>query len=90
MSRLDQRGVGALVVEDPVRILEANDLVMLHQIDAIGLQTAQRLVELPRRLAFRAAVDLGHQEDLVAIAVAERLAHADLAGAVVVVPASCP
>ena len=34
-----------------------------------------------------AAVDLGHEEDLVAIAAGERLAHADFAGAVVVVPA---
>ena len=63
---------------------------MLHEIDAIGLQPAQRLVELPRRLRFDAAVDLGHEEDLLAVAVPERLAHPDLALALVVVPASCP
>ena len=36
---------------------------------------------------FGAAIDFGHEEDFVAIAVAERLAHADLAVAVVIVPA---
>ena len=36
---------------------------------------------------FGPAVDLGHQEDLLAVAVAERLAHADFAAAAVVVPA---
>ncbi len=34
-----------------------------------------------------AAVDLGHEEGLLAISVAQRLAHADFAGAAVVVPA---
>src|SRR4029453_2702850 len=35
----------------------------------------------------RAAVDLGHQQDLRAVPVAQRLAHAQLAAAVVIVPA---
>ena len=38
LPRLEQRSVGALLVEDPVGILEADDLVMLHEIDAIGLE----------------------------------------------------
>src|SRR5262249_33274976 len=46
-----------------------------------------RLVDLPDRAVARAAIDLRHQEDLRAIAVAQRLAHAQLAAAVVVVPA---
>src|SRR5216684_8074391 len=60
---------------------------MLNQVDAVGLQTLQRFVELPRGFGFRAAVDLRHQERLPPVAVAKRLAHADLAGAFVVVPA---
>ena len=87
LSRLDERSVGAVVVEDAVRILVAQDLVVLDQVDAVGLQATQRLVDLPRGLFFRAAVDLGHQEDFAPVAVAECFAHADLAGAVVVVPA---
>ena len=50
------------------------------------LSRLQRLVELPGCLLLRAAVDLGHQEHLVPIAVLEGLAHPDLALAVVVVP----
>ena len=46
---LDQRRVGAVLVEDAVRILVADDLVVLDQVDAVGLQAAERLVELPRR-----------------------------------------
>ena len=67
-------------------IVEADDLVVLDQIDAVGLQPAERFVELPRRPPLRPAVDLGHQEDALAVAVAERLAHPQLALAVVVVP----
>jgi len=85
-ARLDQRGVRAFAIEHAVRIFEADHLVVLDQIDAVGLQAVERLVQLPRRLLLRAAVDLGHQEHLVAIPVGERLAHADLARAVVVVP----
>jgi hypothetical protein len=60
--------------------------VELHQVDAIGLQPAQRLVDLARRALLAAAVDLGHEKRFVAIAVAQRLSHADLARPAVVVP----
>jgi hypothetical protein len=59
----------------------------LQQIDAIGLEPAKRLVDLARRRVLVAPVDLGHQEGALTIAVTERLAHADLALPVVVVPA---
>jgi hypothetical protein len=85
-ARLQERGVGALLVEDAVRVVEAKDLVVLHQIDAVGPEAAKRLVELPGRLRLRSAVDLGHQEDAVPVAVAQRLAHPELAPALVVVP----
>jgi hypothetical protein len=39
-----------LVIEHPVRIFEAEHLMVLNEIDAVGLQTTQRLVELPRGL----------------------------------------
>ena len=47
LPRLEERRVGAVVVEDAVRILVADDLVVLDQVDAVGLQAAQGLVELP-------------------------------------------
>ncbi len=60
--------------------------VKLHQVDVIGLQPLQRLVELATVGALL-AVDLGHQENLLAVAVPQSLPHPDFALAVVVVPA---
>src|SRR6267378_1087717 len=84
---VDERTVGAFPVEDAMWIVIPQDLVMLHEIDAIGLQTLERLVELPRRFCIGSPVDLGHEKDLLSVAVPERLSHAGLALAVVVVPA---
>ncbi len=41
IARFDQRGVGALFVEDAMRIFEAKYLVMLNQIDVIDLHALQ-------------------------------------------------
>jgi hypothetical protein len=35
-----------------VRVVEAYNLVVLHQIDVIGLQAAERLVQLSHRFLF--------------------------------------
>src|SRR6185295_11640820 len=86
-ARLAESGIGAVFVEDAMRILIAEDLVVLDQIDAVGLQATQRLFQLPRSFLFRAAVDFGHQEYFAPVAVAQRFAHADLTRAIVVVPA---
>ena len=51
------------------------------------LQARSDCVDLLGGGLLRAAVDLRHQEDLLPVAVAQRLAHAHLALAVVVVPA---
>src|ERR1700730_154006 len=84
---VDERAIGPFVVEDSMRIVVAHDLVMLDEIDAIGLQPLERLVELPHRFRVRPPVDLRHQKDLVAVAIPERLSHPGLARAAVVVPA---
>jgi hypothetical protein len=52
LSCFDQRPVGALLIEDPMRIFEAEHLVMLYKVDAVRVQPAQRLVELPGSLLF--------------------------------------
>jgi len=44
-----RRTVGAFLVEDAMWIVRTQDLMVLHEIDAIGLQPLERLVELPRR-----------------------------------------
>jgi hypothetical protein len=73
--------------EDPVGVLQPDDLVELQQVDHVGLQPPEGLVELLGGGLPGPAVDLGHQEDLLAVAVAQGLAHADFAAAVVIVPA---
>ena len=73
--------------EDALGVGFADDLVDLHEIDPVGLEALERLVDLPRRGLALAAVDLRHEEDAVAVAVAERPPHPPLALAVVVVPA---
>src|SRR5207244_844134 len=79
-----QRTVGP---EHPLRVRHPDHLVELHEVDAVGLEPAQRLIDLLRRRLPVATVDLGHEKHFVAIAVAQRLAHADLARPTVVVPA---
>jgi hypothetical protein len=60
--------------------------MVLDQVDAVGLQAAERFVQLADCFLLRAAVDLGHQEDLLPIAALQRLPHPELALALVVVP----
>src|SRR5256712_2124291 len=79
-----QRAVRA---EHAFRIRHADHLVELHEVDAVGLEPAERFLDLLRGALLAAAVDLGHQKRFLAIAVAERLSHAELARATVVVPA---
>ena len=43
---LDHRLHGAALGEDAVRILEADDLVELQQVDVVGLEPPQRFVDL--------------------------------------------
>src|SRR6266852_8811057 len=62
-------------------------IVELQEIDGIGLEAPQRLVNLAGCAFAGAGVKLGHQESLLAVSVAQGLAHADFAGAAVIVPA---
>jgi len=55
----------------------------------LGLEPPQRFINLRGRGLLGLAVNFGHEEGFVAVAVAQRLAHADFTVAVVVVPAVC-
>src|SRR5712664_1035319 len=70
-----------------LRIRHADYFMELHEVDAVGLEPAQRFLDLLGGALPAAAVDLGHEKRLVAVAVAQRLSHAELARATVVVPA---
>src|ERR1700681_4203554 len=87
LASFDQGGVGAVFGKNAMRIFEANDLVMLNQIDAIDLQTCERFIQLFRRFLLRPTVDLGHHKSPRTVAVAQGLAHASLTGALVIIPA---
>src|SRR5262249_21652489 len=73
--------------EDPLWIIEADDLVKLHQIDVVGPEPPEGLVDLLGGGGLGASVDLRHQERALAVSVLERVPHAALALAAVVVPA---
>src|SRR6266478_1713882 len=73
--------------KNAIRVRVANDFVELEQIDPVGLQAAQRLVDLTRGSGFCASVNLGHQKRFFAVTIAQRIAHADFTLAAVVVPA---
>ena len=86
LLRFQHRLQGAALGEEAIGVLHADVLVELDQVDVIGLQPLERFVDLLGRRLLRAAVELGHEEDLLPIAVAKGLAHADFALALVVVP----
>ena len=86
LPRRQQGGVGAVIGEDAVRVFEAEHLVMLDQVDAVGFQPAQRLFELPGRFLPGAPVDLRHQKRPVAVPVAQGPPHPPLTLPAVVVP----
>jgi hypothetical protein len=58
----------------------------LQQIDGIRLEPLERLIKLLGGGLPGASIDFGHEENLLAVAVTQSLAHADFALAVVVIP----
>jgi hypothetical protein len=60
---------------------------MLKQIDAIGLEALEGHVNLTRGQILSSRIDLGHQKHFIAIAAPrERVPHANLTAALVVIP----
>jgi hypothetical protein len=73
--------------EYSIRVVEPQDFVELHQIDAISFQSRQRFIELRSGRLFSAAVDLGHQKGFIAIAALGKCrAHPFFAVSMTVVP----
>ena len=50
--------------ENPIGVLEADNLVNLEEVDSVRLQACQRLIDLFGGLLPRAAVHFGHEKDL--------------------------
>src|SRR5207247_10283130 len=71
-----QRTVGP---EHPRRVRHPDHLVEVHEVDAVGLEPAQRLIDLLRRRVLCATVGLGLAKRVVATAVAARPPPADAA-----------
>src|SRR5262249_3985061 len=53
----------------------------------IDSEPLQRFIELARCFPFGSAVDLGHEESLVAISITQCFSYTSFAGAIVIVPA---
>jgi len=79
LPRLEHGFHRAAFGKDAVGILVADDLVELHEIDVVRLEMLEAFVDLGGCGFLRATVDLGHEEGLVAVAVAQGFAHANLA-----------
>ena len=78
---------GAVLGEDPVRVVVVDHLVELPEIDPVGLEAAEAVLQVGLRVLGGAAADLGHEEDLVAEpALGQGFAHPLLGAAIVVVP----
>ena len=60
----------ATLGKDPIRVLHPDHLVMLQQIDMVGLQALEGVFDLLGCPLPRAAVDLGHQKNFFPVAVA--------------------
>ena len=78
---------GAASGKDAVGIFHADDFMVLEEVDAVGLEALEGFVDLFCGVGAGAAVDLGHEEDFGAVAIAQGLAHADFGAAVMVIPA---
>ena len=72
--------------EDGFRVGHADDFVELDEVDGVCLEAAEGVFKLGVEAFGGVAVGLGHEEDLVAVAVAEGCAHALFGAASVVVP----
>ena len=82
IGRLDS----AVAREDHLRVFLVHDFVELPQIDHIGPQAAQAVLQMFHGGLFVAAVVLCHEEDLLSITVCKGLAHELFGPAVVVFP----
>ncbi len=87
LLRLRQRFDRAVRSEVQIRIVVVDHFVDLPQVEVIGLQPAQRVVQLLERDLFAAAVraDFRHHERAIALS-AQRASQALLAHPVVVLP----
>src|ERR1700690_213608 len=78
---------GSAFSKNAIRVGIANHFMELEQVNSIRLQPPQRFIELGYGGRFGSAIDLGHQKGLLAITIAQRLAHANFAVSAVVIPA---
>jgi len=69
-----------------LRVGHANQFVELQQIDGICLEALEGFIKLFSGGLPGAPIDFGHEENLLAVAVSQGLAHADFAFAAIVIP----
>src|SRR5665811_2196876 len=77
---------GSALRKYAIRIIEANDFMMLYQIDMVCLEAFQTCFDLPPSNLFSAAINFCHQKYLLTISVFQGLTHPHFTLAFVVVP----
>jgi hypothetical protein len=78
---------GSIFGENAIGIIKPDDFVNLQKVEMISLQALQRFFDLFGSRALGAAIDFGHEKDLLSIAITQSFAHTFLAGSIVVIPA---
>src|SRR5580704_8173421 len=86
-SGLQHRFLSSAFAKDAVGVLGTNHFVMLEEINVVGLQSLQRIVQLTCRFFFGPTIDFCHQKDFLTVDLPKSLTHPNFALAVVVVPA---
>ena len=82
-----KRGLEAAFLDHPIRVAVIHHFVKLPQVEVVGFQTPQAVLEALHGTGVIALAVLGHQENLLALALhGQRIAHPLLRAPVVVIP----
>src|SRR5580704_17877380 len=77
---------GSALSKYAIGVIEANDFMMLHQIDVVCLKAFQTGFDLLLGNLFSAAINLCHEKNLLTISIFQGLSHPDFTLAFVIVP----
>src|SRR5438128_2677365 len=86
LASLCESGVCSFIVKDAMRVFVPENFMMLDQVDTVHLQTLERFIQLPGRLLLRTPIDFRHDKRLIPVAITKCRTHANLTGAIVVIP----
>src|SRR5208282_5541111 len=83
---LDHRFHATTRPKDALGVFHSNNLVELQEINVVGIQAPKGFLNLLAGGGFRPPIYLGHEEDLLPVAVTQGLAHAQLTATPMIIP----